>query len=123
MSFKLMVFCMIVVFNSFADSGEKSLNGYDPKVDIISENYEAGPFLIYDCVEKHWTCVMKNYYEDCEKNRAKDIQAKKREVSCAPIGDLENKKSCFQKQLFLVSQNYGSRFCISEGWKQKEIEY
>lgn len=123
MSFKLMLFCMFFAPVLLADSGEKVLNGYDPAVDVIAENYEAGPFLIYDCVEKHWTCVMESYYKDCQAKREKDIHEKKLDLTCAPIASMGNKKSCFQKQLFMVSQNFGTRFCIGDDWKQKEISF
>jgi hypothetical protein len=123
MSFKLMLFCMFFAPVLLADSGEKVLNGYDAAVDVIAENYEAGPFLIYDCVEKHWTCVLESYYKDCQVRREKDIHEKKLDLSCAPIAGLNNKKSCFQKQLFMVSQNMGERFCIGDDWKQKEISF
>ena len=122
MPFKLMLFSILLSSRLYADSGEKVLNDYDPKVDIISEEYEAGPFLIYDCAQKHWTCVLESYYKDCEKKRAEDIHEKKVVMTCAPVAILPNKKSCFQKQLFLVSQNAGTRFCVGEDWKQKEID-
>ncbi len=123
MLLKLMLFYFLLVNTSLADSGEKVLNGYDPKVDIISEDYEAGPFLIYDCIQNHWTCVLESYYKECEKKRSEDLHFKKEQMSCAPIGELPNKKSCFQKQLFLVSQNVGYRFCIGPVWQQKEIKF
>lgn len=123
MLIKLMLFYFLLVNTSLADSGEKVLNGYDPKVDIISEDYEAGPFLIYDCIQNHWTCVLESYYKECEKKRSEDLHFKKEQMSCAPIGELPNKKSCFQKQLFLVSQNVGYRFCIGPVWQQKEIKF
>ncbi len=123
MRIKLMVFCMLISSLSLADDVEKELNDFDPKVDIISENYEAGPFLIYDCVEKHFTCVMESYYKECGEKRAKDIHERKLDLSCAPIAEHLNKKSCFQKQLFMVSQNHGTRFCIGDDWKQKEIGF
>jgi hypothetical protein len=118
-----MLFYFLLVNTSLADSGEKVLNGYDPKVDIISEDYEAGPFLIYDCVQQHWTCVLESYYKDCEKKRVSDLHFKKEYLRCAPVAELPNKKSCFQKQLFLVSQNFGQRFCIGPAWQQKEIKF
>ena len=123
MLLKLMLFYFLLVNTSLADSGEKVLNGYDPKVDIISEDYEAGPFLIYDCVQNHWTCVLESYYKECEKKRSEDLHFKKEQMSCAPVGELPNKKSCFQKQLFLVSQNVGYRFFIGPVWQQKEIKF
>lgn len=123
MHFKLMLFCMIIASQVLADDGEKVLNGYDGKVDIISENYEAGPFLIYDCIEKHYTCVLESYFKECSDKRAKDAHERKEMLSCAPISKHLNKKSCFQSQLFLVSQNHGTKFCVGEDWKQKEIEF
>lgn len=123
MLLKLMVFSFILCNFAGAQEPEKVLNGYDPKVDIISENYEAGPYLIYDCKEKHWTCVLETYYRNCEKSRSGDIHEKKLQMGCAAIAEFPNKKSCFQQQLFLVSRNVGTRFCIGKDWKEKEIEF
>ena len=122
MRIKLMVFCMLLSTHLLADDVEKELNGYDPKVDIISDKYEAGPFLIYDCVDKHYTCVLESYFKECVDSRSKDIHDKKVELSCAPIAEHLNKKSCFQKQLFMVSQNHGNKFCVGNDWKTKEID-
>jgi len=122
MHIKLMLFCMLLAPHLLADDAEKVLNGYDPKVDIIAENYEAGPFLIYDCIEKHYTCVLESYYKECAEKREKDLQLRKLALSCAPLTELPNKKSCFQKQLFMVSQNHGTKFCVGDEWKQKEID-
>lgn len=75
-----MLFLMLMTPLVHADNVEKVLNGYDPKVDIISDDFEAGP------------------------------------------EELPNKKSCFQRQFFTVSQNMGHRFCIGTQWKEKEME-
>jgi hypothetical protein len=99
------------------------LNGFDPKTDIISEKYEAGPYLIYDCSEGHWVCVLKEYYEQCQVSRNDELVRKQKELSCAPIGEFPNKKSCFQRQLYMTGQGFGTRFCLSDEWKKKEITY
>jgi hypothetical protein len=122
MFYQLMLFFVFIPLMGLADSTEKVLNGYDAKVDIISEEYEAGPFLIYDCQKKAWICVLEPYQKDCLEKRAKDVHDKKLELSCAFISELPNKKSCFQKQLFMASQNMGTRFCIGDDWKQKEMD-
>ena len=122
MLFQLMLFLTFIMGETLADSGEKVLNGYDARVDIISEDYEAGPFLIYDCQKKSWICVLEEYQKTCLEKRAKDVHERKLELSCAFISELPNKKSCFQKQLFMVSQNMGNRFCIGDDWKQKEMD-
>lgn len=123
MFFKLMLFFSLISPAVLADSGDKVLNGYDPKVDIISDEYEAGPFLIYDCEKQTFVCVLESYYKECLEKRTKAQHFKDLNVNCAGVEELKNKKSCFQRQLFMVSQNMGSRFCIGTEWKQKEIEY
>lgn len=124
MALKLMLFCVLIFSaQAPADDGEKSLNDYDPKVDIISEDYEAGPYLIYDCVQKHYVCVLESYYKECEENRVYDVALNKEQTRCTPISQHLNKKSCFQKQLLLVSRNHGTRSCINQAWRQKEIDF
>lgn len=122
MHFKLMLFLIMWAAVVSADDGEKVLNDFDPRTDIISEKYEAGPYLIYNCKEKHFVCVMEANYKECEAERAQDNLEKKLDLSCAPISKMLNKKSCFQQQLFFVSQNQGTKFCVGESWKQKEID-
>jgi hypothetical protein len=123
MHWSLMIFSMLYLGPVAADSGEKVLAGFDPKVDVISEQYLAGAYLIYDCKHGHWTCVLENQYQECVELRKEDIQQGKPNLRCAPLGQFPTKKSCFQHQLFFVSQAHGDRFCIGEQWKQKEINF
>lgn len=122
MHFKLMLFLIMAAGVVSADDGEKVLNDFDPRTDIISEKYEAGPYLIYNCKEKYFVCVMEANYKECEAERTQENADKKLELGCAPISKMLNKKSCFQQQLFFVSQNQGTKFCVGESWKQKEID-
>ena len=115
----LVLFTAIISYNLKAQDG-KILNGYDPITDDISEKYEAGPYLIYDCQSQSWICVLQSYYENCQTSRDKDLKENLVNLSCAPIGEFPNKKSCFQRQLFLASQSHGVRFCIADSWKKKE---
>lgn len=123
MALKLMLFFILMISGALADDGEKELNDYDPKVDMISEDYEAGPYLIYDCDQKHYVCVLESYFKECEEKHQKDLDLNKKNVSCTPISVHLNKKSCFQKQLLVVSRNHGTRACIARDWKQKEIDF
>ncbi len=106
----------------WSDNQPKSLAGFDPKTDLIADNYEAGPYLIYDCEEKHWVCVMEEFYKECEEKRKNDLKENGLYHSCAPIGLFPTKKSCFQRQLFLTTHNHGKRFCIRDEWKEKNIK-
>ncbi len=106
---------------SWSDDGNKSLAGFDPKVDIIADNYEAGPFLIYNCEEKHWVCVTLPYFKECEEKRFKETVRPATHHSCAAVGEFPTKKSCFQRQLFMTTHQHGSRFCIKDEWKGKAV--
>lgn len=123
MHLKMMILMTFIPTFIWADSRPKFLNGYDPSTDVISENYEAGPFLIYDCVEKHWVCVLESYYKECQSLREEDQLLKKLDLRCSPFSEFPNKKSCFQRQLYLTGQNVGANFCIGDDWKQKEIRF
>ena len=102
---------------------EKILAGYDPGRDIISDKYEAGPFLIYDCEEGHWVCVLASYYQDCLDKRKKDLVGNQLKNSCIPLEELPTKKSCFQKQLFLTAQNHSTRFCMNDKWSERDLPF
>ncbi len=96
----------------WSDDQPKTLAGFDPKTDFIADNYEAGPYLIFDCEENHWVCVGEPFYKDCQEKRKEDEKSDELPNRCAPFDQLPTKKSCFQRQLFMTSQNFGNRFCL-----------
>ncbi|MGE3610934.1 MAG: hypothetical protein AB7I27_15190 [Bacteriovoracaceae bacterium] len=120
MRINLTIFFLLMVLNTLA--AEKDIVGFNPRKDIISDKYDAGAYLIYDCEEKHWTCVLESHFNLCEEDRKEDLENKKKDLRCAPIGAFPNKRSCFQRQLYMVSNNFGDRFCLNDSWKEKEIE-
>lgn len=98
-------------------------SGFDHRRDIISDEYLAGPFLIYDCQNKHWVCVLEEHFENCQDMREEDIRSEKVYSRCAPVGEFPVKFSCFQEQLRLVSNVDPSRLCLLEQWKGREIRF
>ncbi len=117
-----MAFIILTMQHVF--SQEKELAGFDPKTDIISDKYEAGAFLIYDCEDKHWVCVGKTFFDECIENRKLDLETGASPLyRCAPVGEFPTKKSCFQRQLFLTSNHHGAQFCVKEKWKNKAIDF
>lgn len=90
--------------------------------DMIAEQYWAGAFLMYDCEEGHWVCVLKEDYKLCEENREKAKKAKEKFLPCAPIGEFPTKRSCFQRELYLTGQAHGHRFCLLDELKKEELE-
>jgi len=119
----LLILCLALFFAHLAcaNTSERVRADFDLARDLIADNYEAGKFLIYDCEEKHWTCVSKINFTECEEKRAEDIEANKINSRCAPIGEFVTKKSCFQRQLFMVSHNHGSSVCALGRWRSKEV--
>lgn len=116
----------LLIFGSLTALGqvrEKFLEEYDPYSDEISEEYSAGPYLIYDCQKKHYVCVLQENFESCELKKEKDLKSDSISHTCAPLGKLTTKKECFQKQLFMVSNNGGTPFCLKEEWKKREIAF
>jgi len=126
MKFILFILCLGILFLGSlvkANAPERVRAGFDLERDLISENYDAGAFLIYDCLEGHWTCVSQTNFEECEKKRTDDLAADEIISRCAPIGEFKTKKSCFQRQLFMVSHNHGASVCALGRWRAKEIIY
>ena len=122
MLLKTLIFILLSMEFLQAEILEKNLNGYDRLKDEIAPNYTAGMFLIYDCTEKHWTCVNEKYFIECQEKRKAELEIEKIHLSCAPIGPINNnKKSCFQRQLYMVGQNYGARACLNDKWKGRDI--
>jgi hypothetical protein len=109
----LVNFVLFLSLQLTADDQLKVKIGHDPVVDVISDKYEAGAYLIYDCLEKHWVCVLEEYYRRCEAARKSELVVPDESLhTCAPIGEFPNKISCFQRQLFLTTHNHGARFCL-----------
>lgn len=115
-------FILFLLFAQVGLAQESRAPMMDPQEDIISDEYEAGPFLIYNCEKNHWVCVAQPYYLECQNKRLADDKKHGVYHSCAPIGEFPSKRSCFQRVLYLTSHNYGDRFCVKNQWKEKGVE-
>lgn len=115
------IFFLLLATSVMADSGPKELEGYDAANDEVEEGSTAGAFLIYNCKDSHWACVISKNFDECREKRDEDLKGEKKVLRCAPIAEFPTKKSCFQRQLFMVSQAYANRVCISDIWKQREM--
>lgn len=117
---------LLLVFVSFwgsaQEEGPKVPQDFSPKQDMIAENYWAGAWLMYDCQEGHWVCVLQEDYDVCVEKRAKAMTLKEKHLPCAPIGEFPTKRSCFQRELYLTGQAYGHRFCLLDQFKREELE-
>lgn len=125
--FKYILMLLLVNAPLFAQSilpqQEKLVTGFDPRRDIISDKYVAGPYLIYDCQDKHWVCVEESFFEECRTMREEDKRQKKTFARCAPVGEFEVKFSCFQEQLRLTGNVDPEKLCVLDNWKRKQISF
>lgn len=101
----------------------KVVKGFDPRTDIISEDLQAGPYLIYDCTKKSWICVLKEHFDECAKKREIDEYSDKAYARCVPVAEYEVKFACFQEQLRLVTTVDSEKLCVVDSWKAKEINF
>lgn len=101
----------------------KLVRGFDPRNDVISDDYIAGPFLIYNCKKGHWACVLEEYYTSCKEERAQDERENRTTSGCAPVAEFDVKFRCYQEQLRLVSNVDPAKLCVLTGWKEHSIRF
>ena len=124
---KIWGFCIIILLSNSLWASDRELprtkvvRGFDPRTDIISDDLQAGPYLIYDCSKKSWICVLKEHFDECAKKREEDESLQKTYARCAPISEYEVKFACFQEQLRLVTNVDSEKLCVLDSWKQHEI--
>lgn len=123
---KTLVFCSIFLLSSSLWASDqlprtKVVRGFDPRTDIISDDLQAGRYLIYDCTKKSWICVLKEHFTECGKKREEDENNQKTYARCAPISEHAVKFACFQEQLRLVTNVDSEKLCVLDSWKQHEI--
>ena len=80
----------------------------------ISSKYFRGKNLIYDCVKKHFACVIDANYEECDENRKEALENRKILLPCAPLKKLPTQIECFKLQYSLVHERTYKGFCISQ---------
>lgn len=105
----------LLIFVILAFTTEVALAGQEP-----FDEDDKGPYLIYNCKDKHWNCVSEEKNNECNKVRNEDLKIKNNYYhSCAPIEKLPSKQGCYQRQLFFSTRNQGTTFCIKDEWKDK----
>ena len=88
--FKTTLFLITIPFLAWG----LEINESDSKV--ISLNYVSGPYLIYQCQNKHFACISKFNYESCVERRETAIRLKMRTLPCAPLRVFENVDECLK---------------------------
>ena len=78
---------------------------YDNDLDIqLDEQYEAGPFLIYQCGNKHFACVNKKSRDKCQLQRYYAQQTGDRNLQCANLKEFKVTKHCVHEQMKMIAR-------------------
>lgn len=124
---KILMLCSVFWLSSWLWAADTELprtkvaKDFDPRTDIISDDLQAGPYLIYDCTKKSWICVLKEHFTECENKRKEDESNQKTYARCAPLIEYSVKFACFQEQLRLATNVDSEKLCVLDSWKQQEI--
>ena len=84
----------IFLLPTFSFAGQEPI--YEKPNKVISSRYIAGPYLIYQCENKHFACISLLNYQECEEARETSIKRKESRLSCAPLRKFENPNKCLQ---------------------------
>ena len=77
----------------------------------ISNKYNRGRYLIYDCVDKHYACVFLDNLDKCRKDRDKALEDNRFSLPCAPLKVFNTQKDCFKEAKKRVEDLEIKEFC------------
>ena len=105
---------LLWIFLLFSSSlcAEDSLD-IDQQKERLSLKYTRGPYLLYDCVDKHWVCTDEREMQSCEKSRQESLLERDQYFSCAYIEKFKNSKICIEKQKWLTTFAVDIIFCLN----------
>ena len=98
-------------------------DNYDESIDVLSGQYVSGGHLIYDCIDQHWVCAMKDNHTICEKKRAQELLQGKHLLSCISAEIFQSYKECKPRQLALVKSGVKPRNCLHPSERQRLIGF
>ncbi|MCK5074349.1 MAG: hypothetical protein KAQ98_13045 [Bacteriovoracaceae bacterium] len=116
--FELKLFICIVFFLLYQGEGvSQSENSHDEHEFVksvrISDKYDAGNYLIYDCIGRHFACVNGKSFRWCKLARKKSKILDRAVFACAPLKKFESLKECSKKQYELIHSMPSKIFCIN----------
>lgn len=121
--FTIFVFCFSTVMaqtnQKLSEAGEDILL-QDPQ---LSSLYQRGPFLVYDCISKHWVCTAKPEKNRCNLARSEAIAENDEKLPCATVKAFKDHLECVKFQGFVTNSNMGNRFCMHPTVRRMEFNY
>ena len=84
---------------------------------LLSNKYIEGPYLMYDCMDKHWVCASIEEYEECKSSTMEVIIDYKSHFKCVNYKKFENLKDCISFQKRQVTLAKKVLFCENKKLK------
>jgi hypothetical protein len=100
-------------------SGE-DIDQSDPYMDAL---YQRGPYLVYDCVTRHWVCTKELEYKRCLDNRKEALLDYKTILPCAHFDVFNRREDCWQRQQELTNSAKYEQFCYHPSKLQNKLNF
>ena len=89
----------------------------------LSDRYQRGSYLVYDCKEMHWVCTAKAEFDRCKQLRDKALELKLNNLQCADFEKFASVDECIKHLTWQTNYQPQHRFCIGEQLKRYHFEY
>lgn len=80
----------------------------------ISERFQLGKFLVYDCINSNWICTRKEEYNRCKDERSDAFSNYKKNLVCAYFNEYKTTKDCQKVQQQMVDRGLVDKFCQND---------
>lgn len=97
---------LFLIFFTGISQGEILKSDYQ-----IDLKYNAGEYLIYDCLKKHYACVDKDSNKNCLDERQEALVLKGPLLPCSPLKKFDDKVACVKGHYKAVDSMALKRFC------------
>ncbi|MEX0798992.1 MAG: hypothetical protein WD025_06090 [Bacteriovoracaceae bacterium] len=91
---------------------------------FMSDLYQKGPYLLYDCESMHWVCAGRGEFNRCVRWRSRALKRGEANLSCAHFVPFDSRQECHKKQIEMT--NTGTlerRFCLHPKVRRRQIDY
>lgn len=103
--------------------GALATDEFDANNDFISVKYNAGPALVYDCLDRHWVCTGATEHQACQEKKAANIDIGRHELDCVPAKVFETKRDCYVLARQLVVRGNVPSACLNPKERKRFIGF
>ena len=100
---------LLLLFTNTSVFAQEDIALLDP---FLSLKYTRGPYLLYDCRDKHWACVGKSEFNFCKESRDFQIKERRDKLGCVPVRTFNSEEECNLSQRGIINRSISSRFCV-----------